>query len=191
MGFNIEEYEMYDNDSYSNGSGLFGGKLKEKLGIGTGSGSGTGSGAGLFGGKIKEKLGIGSGSIKEKLGIGDGKALGIVVNTSKNEEYKANKNIISGNVDTTSVASNTKPLNVVEEAKVKADDKQKRDEIIAQSNAIKKVTSLPLNTNIALTNTGATVGTPSEIKKSKKGLYIGVGVLVIGIVTIILIKRRK
>ena len=39
--------------------------------------------------------------------------------------------------------------------------------------------------------TGTTTGTPSEIKKSKKGLYIGVGVLVIGIGVIILIKRRK
>jgi hypothetical protein len=143
MGFNIEEYEMYDNDSYSNGSGLFGGKLKEKLGIG-------------------------SGSIKEKLGIGDGKVLGIVVNKSKNEEYKANKNIVSGNVDTTSVASNTKPLDVVEEAKVKADDKQKRDEIIAQSNALKEVTSLPLNTNIALTNTDSS-------EKSNTLLYASIG----------------
>ena len=150
---------MYDNDSYSNGSGLFGGKLKEKLGIG-------------------------SGSIKEKLGIGDGKILGIVVNPVKNAEYEANKNIISGNINKAYVASNTKPLDVVEEAKVKADDKQKTDEIIAQSNAIKEVAEVP---KIAPSST-----TP-EAKKSNTIMYIGigVGVLVIGIVAIILIKRKK
>lgn len=67
MGFNIEQYEVYDNDSYSNGSG-----------------------------KFKAKLGIGSGKVKKALGIGDGKVFGKVVNKSKNAQFEANKYVTSG-----------------------------------------------------------------------------------------------
>lgn len=67
MGFNIEQYEMYDNDSYSNGSG-----------------------------KLKAKLGIGSGKLKSKLGIGDGKIFGKVVSKNKNTQFEANKYVTSG-----------------------------------------------------------------------------------------------
>ena len=83
MGFNVEQYELYDNDNYSNGSG----KLKKFLGIGDG-----------------KVLGIGQGNVKKSLGIGDGKVLGIVINKDKNtqlgdeESSQDNKEIDNKNI---------------------------------------------------------------------------------------------
>lgn len=147
MGFNYEQYELNNNDSYN------------------------------------EFLGIGSGKVKKALGIGDGKILGVVVNPTKNAEYEANKAIISGDIAEPYVAPTPKPLDVVEDAKAKADakkiaeDKAKQDAIIVQGEDQKN--DVKVN--------------PTD-DKNKTMLYagIGAGVLILAtIITIIIIKKNK
>ena len=101
MGFNIEQYELNNNEEFSNGSGWLKEKVQnfgEKLGIGDGKVLGIGQGNvkasfGIGDGKI---LGIDKGSFKSKLGIGDGKIFGKIVNPTKNAQYEANKYVTSG-----------------------------------------------------------------------------------------------
>jgi hypothetical protein len=93
MGFNIQQYELNNNEEFSNGSGKWKEKLQnfgEKLGIGDGKVLGVGQG------NVKTSLGIGSGNVKSKLGIGDGKIFGKIINPTKNAEYESNKYITSG-----------------------------------------------------------------------------------------------
>lgn len=137
--------------------------------------------SGLFGGKIKEKL-----------GIGDGKVFGILVNPTKNAEYEANKYVTSGQaaIDTKKAEDERKALDVIEEARVKADIKRKQDEAkkIADEEA-KKIAEdeskkIDEKTKKDIVNS----------KKNKTMLYVGIGagVLVLGtIITIIIIKRNK
>jgi hypothetical protein len=101
MGFIYEQYEINNNEEFSNGSGWLKEKVQnfgEKLGIGDGKVLGIGQGnvkasLGIGDGKV---LGIGQGNIKSSLGIGDGKIFGMVVNKAKNAEYNANKYVTSG-----------------------------------------------------------------------------------------------
>jgi hypothetical protein len=101
MGFNIQQYELNNNEEFSNGSGWLKEKVQnfgEKLGIGDGKVLGIGQGnvkasLGIGDGKV---LGIGQGNVKKFFGIGDGKIFGKVVNPTKNAEYNANKYVTSG-----------------------------------------------------------------------------------------------
>jgi hypothetical protein len=93
MGFIYEQYELNNNEEFSNGSGKWKEKLQnfgEKLGIGDGKVLGIGQG------NVSSSLGIGSGNVKSKLGIGDGKIFGKIVNPTKNAQYEANKYVTSG-----------------------------------------------------------------------------------------------
>lgn len=160
MGFIYEQYELYDNNNYSNASGW-----------------------------LKGKLGIGSGKVKQALGIGDGKVLGIVVNPTKNAQYEANKYIISGQaaIDEQKAIDEKKALDVVEEAKAKkeleeakkiAEEKAKQDAINAENKTkIDNSTKVSNNNVDKKSNTLLYVG-------------IGVGVLAIVTTAIIIIKRR-
>jgi hypothetical protein len=203
------------NDNWSNGSGLFGGKIKEKLGIGTGAGTG------LFGGKIKETLGIGTGAgtglfggtIKQTLGIGDGKVFGKVTNVTKNAQYEAEKTAKAQSIALAKARAdadfkaemnqiqadaiaNSEALDVVQEAELKAELKAEADATkraideqakLEEELAIEEQKSIDISKPEARLSIGSTEAT----KKSNKILYIGVGVLVIGIVAIILITRKK
>ena len=101
MGFNIQQYELNNNEEFSNGSGWLKEKVQNvgaKLGIGDGKVLGIGQGNvkasfGIGDGKI---LGIDKGSFKSKLGIGDGKIFGKIVNPTKNAQFEANKYVTSG-----------------------------------------------------------------------------------------------
>jgi hypothetical protein len=141
MGFNIQQYELNNNEEFSNGSG----KIKDMFkNVGTKLGIGDGKVLGIGQGNVSSSLGIGSGNIKAALGIGDGKIFGKVVNPTKNAEYKASKNIPNS----------------------------------------QEVTEVPKTAPSSIT---------PEVEKSNVGLYIGigVGVLAIGIVTIVLLTRKK
>lgn len=181
MGFNIEQYGMYDNNSYSNAGGLFGGKIKSALGIGTGAGTG------LFGGKIKSAL-----------KIGDGKVFGKVTNVTKNAQYEADQKakaraieLAKSQADADYQASmnqiqadaiaSKQALNVVEEAEAKAQAKAE-----ATKNAIEKGTI-----DINVPSVRVSSGTTDATKTSNKILYIGGGVLVVGIIAFLLIRKNK
>ena len=154
MGFIYEQYELNNNEEFSNGSGKWKEKLQnfgEKLGIGDGKVLGIGQGNvkasfGIGDGKI---LGIDKGSFKSKLGIGDGKIFGKIVNPAKNAEYEANKYVTSGQ---------------------KAIDDKKALATEAQTDTTK--------TDTTTTKTGATP------KKSNTVLYASIGgaVLILGVV---------
>ena len=165
------------NDNWSNGSGLFGGKIKEKLGIGTGAGTG------LFGGKIKSAL-----------KIGDGKVFGKVTNVTKNLQYEADQRAKAqaialakaqadadyqdrmNQIQADAIASK-QALNVVEEAEAKA---QAKAEAEATKNAI----------DINRPSARVLSGTPDVTKSSNKILYIVGGVLAIGIIAFLLIRKK-
>lgn len=191
------------NDNWSNGSGLFGGKIKEKLGIGTGAGTG------LFGGKIKETLGIGTGAssglfggtIKQTLGIGDGKVFGKVTNVTKNAQYEAEKTAKAQSIALAKARAdadfkaemnqiqadaiaNSEALDVVQEAELKAELKS---ELKATKKAIDEQGEIDISKPEARLSIGATDAT----KKSNKILYIGGGILAVGIVAVFLLTRKK
>lgn len=182
MGFNIEEYEMYDNNSYNNAGGLFGGKIKSKLGIGTGAGTG------LFGGKVKSKL-----------GIGDGKIFGQITNVTKNAQYEADKKAKARAIELAKAQADAdyqakmnqikadtiaskQALNVIEEAEAKA---QAKAEAEATKNAIEQGT-----VDINRPSVRVLSGTTNTTKSSNKILYIGGAILVVGIISFLLIRKK-
>jgi uncharacterized membrane protein len=171
------------NDNWSNAGGLFGGKIKSALGIGTGAGTG------LFGGKIKSAL-----------KIGDGKIFGKVTNVTKNLQYEADQRakaqaiaLAKAQADADYQASmnqiqadaiaSKQALNVVEEAEAKA---QAKADAEATKNAIEKGTI-----DINVPSVRVSSGTTDATKGSNKMLYIVGGVLVVGIIAFLLIRKNK
>ena len=124
-------------------------------------------------GWLKEKVQ----NVGEKLGIGDGKVLGVVVNKDKNAQFEAEKQATTSGGTTNS--GGTSPKKFKTQAQKDSENKAKFEEAKAKFEAGKQTEP----------NTGG--GTPDSTK-SNTVMYvgIGVGILIIGIVAIILIRRK-
>jgi hypothetical protein len=169
MGFNIEQYEMYDNDSYSNGSG----KWKAKFGIGDGK---------VFGKVVN----------KSKNAQFEAKKVGNASTTNADTALSKGAVCVKGVPIYTPalylLTSKDKRTQNRTICRMRKDAKMKDD--VAPAGAVNDNPATdaqaPANTNVAMSS-----GVP-DATKSKTGMYvgIGIGVLAIAIVTIVLIKRK-
>jgi hypothetical protein len=199
MGFNVEEYEMYDNDTYSNALG-FGCELiikKDKK-----RECEAARDARISEGKLIGKIQNVTQNVKTTLKIGDGKILGKVISKDKNAQYNAKAQAIASakaqadadykaqlNQIQADAIAQQQALDVVQEAELKAQLKADADATkMAIDEQAKigdfKAEQKPLSGSFSSGTTDTT--------KSNTGMYIGIGigVLAIGIVAIVLIKKK-